>query len=97
MTSPATWFGDGLMERVRRKVQGGIERLESSPLATMDLFHERWVEASGGHPASADEAVHLREALAWLERAQDSAAGGVARGYSLALVPGLGARGWQPA
>ena len=97
MTGAATWFGDGLMGRVRRKVLGGIERLESSPLATMDLFYERWVEASGGHPASADESVHLREALAWLERAQDSAAGGVARGYSLALVPGLGGRGWQKA
>jgi hypothetical protein len=30
-----------------------------------------------------------------LERAQDAGAGGIARGYNLALVPGLGRRGWQ--
>jgi hypothetical protein len=92
-----TWPGSGIVARLRRKVQGGIERVESSPLATVALLQERWVEAMGGHPIAADASIHLREALAWLERAQDASGGGVARGYSLALVPGLGERGWQGA
>jgi hypothetical protein len=97
MTGTATWFGDALVGRVRRTVRGGIERIESSPLATIELLREWWIEAFGGHPVAPDGSVHLHEALAWLERAQEAAAGGVARGYSLALVPGLGRRGWQNA
>jgi len=97
MIGAATWSPDALLGRVRRKLQGGIERIESSPLATVELLRERWIELMGGHPTDADATVHLREALSWLERAQDAGAGGIARGYSLALVPGLGGRGWQHA
>jgi hypothetical protein len=86
-----------LVERLRRKVQGGLELIESSPLAVPALLHERLIEAAGGHPTEADNRAHIREAIAWLERAQDAGQGGIARGYSLALVPGLGPRGWQAA
>ena len=86
-----------LATRVRQLAQGGLERLDASPLARPDLLREWLVEAVGGHPASTDDTPHLREAIGWLERAQDATGAGVARGYSLTTVPGLGPRGWQAA
>ncbi len=44
-----------------------------------------------------DNRFHLREAVEWLKRAQDSVPGrGVARGYSVGWTAHLNARGWQP-
>jgi hypothetical protein len=88
---------EGLVTKLRRRVEGGFERLRASALATPTALRERCVEAAGGHPTDAASGSHLREALAWLERAQDAGAGGIARGYSLALVPGIGEPGWQRA
>jgi hypothetical protein len=97
MTAPASVRSEGLVARVRRTVRSGLELLESSPLTAAGVLHERWIEAVGGHPTEADNRTHLREAIGWLERAQDAGHGGIARGYSLALVPGIGPRGWQEA
>lgn len=89
--------GRSFLARVHRKVRGGLEHFGASSYAGTDLLQERWVEATGGHPYSVDDGPHLREALAWLARAQDAGQGGIARGYSLARVPGIGPRGWQAA
>lgn len=97
MTQALTLRGDTLIARVRRTVESGLERIESSPLAVPSLWRERLIEWTGGHRDEVEDAPHLREAIAWLERAQDAGQGGIARGFSLALVPGLGRRGWQAA
>ena len=97
MTSAPMVIGGALADRVRQLAQGGIERLDASPFARLEILRERWVEVRGGHPAAPEDGPHLEEALAWLERAQDAGQGGLARGYSLARVPGLGPFGWQAA
>jgi len=97
LSAPAVIPSEGFVARVRKKVKHGLELLEASPLTTRVALRERWIEAVGGHPTEADNRTHLREAIAWLERAQDAGHGGIARGYSLALVPGIGPRGWQAA
>lgn len=86
-----------MTDLVMRTLRSGVERIGSSPLGGPGLLRERWIEATGGHPPLSDHGPHLDEALAWLERAQDSGAGGFARGYNLTQVPGLGGRGWQAA
>lgn len=64
-----------------------------NPLGRAELAAER----AGGHPADADHAPHLREAIAWLARAQDATPDdGIARGYSVLYSPYFRAQGWQP-
>lgn len=88
---------EGFVGQLRRLVRHGAELWASSPLSTPELRREFWVEVSGGHPVETDPGRSLMEAIAWLERAQDAGAGGIARGYSLAPVPEVGDRGWQDA
>jgi hypothetical protein len=88
---------EGIMARMRRRVQGGLDRIGSSPLATPELLREWWTESSGGHPIERDDRAHVAEALAWMERAHAAGHGGIARGYSLTPLPEFGGRGWQAA
>ena len=73
-----------------------VEHLRSHPWLSPIALRERWREAAGGHQQG-DNRPHLEAALAWLCRAQDTAGGGFARGYSLYWHPYFRARGWQPA
>jgi uncharacterized protein YyaL (SSP411 family) len=73
-----------------------VEHVRSQPWLSPIAVRERWREAAGGHDAG-DNRTHLEAALAWLCRAQDTAGGGFARGYSLYWHPYFRARGWQPA
>ena len=58
---------------------------------------EVWREKGGGHPAERSHEDHLREALAWLTRAQDATPDdGIARGFSIFYNPYFRSRGWQP-
>jgi hypothetical protein len=78
--------------------QGVLERLRAQPAFTPVVLREMWVERRHGHPVAAGDGPHLRAALDWLCRAQDTTASdGIARGYSLLWDPYFSARGWQPA
>lgn len=80
------------------RLQGVIERLRAQPVFTPMVLREMWAERRRGHPVDPEDAPHLRAALDWLCRAQDTTSSdGIARGYSLLWDPYFRARGWQPA
>jgi len=56
---------------------------------------QREVRSMGG--AVGENSTHLREAVSWLERAQDATPDrGVARGYSVGWTAHMNIKGWQP-
>jgi hypothetical protein len=83
--------------RLTHAVSSRVAALAAHPILNPAAAHELWTELLGGHTV-VDDHTHLREAIAWLVRAQDATPdGGIARGYSLVAKPEFGAPGWQPA
>lgn len=83
----------GVLTRARALVDTVRAHPALNPLARGELE----ADLGARHPVDPDHLPHLREALAWLARAQDATGtGGVARGYSLAWSPYFRSAGWQP-
>lgn len=82
---------------IGRALLAGLDRVRGSPLLHPAAVLEALAERPEGHPVAADHRPHLREAVAWLCRAQDATLnGGVARGYSLVWDSYFRSHGWQP-
>jgi len=80
--------------RVLRKAE---HVLKTSRLYNASAESEKRREARVVATEATDSAVHLREALAWLKRAQDATHDrGVSRGFGVAWIPYLKRKGWQP-
>jgi hypothetical protein len=85
-----------------RALPGRVLRKAEYTLKTSRFYNaaaesEKKREARVVGTGTLDAAAHLREALAWLKRAQDATDDrGVSRGFGVAWVPHLRRKGWQP-
>ena len=83
-----------LPSRARARLE---QLVHLSPLANPAAYTELLREHMGGFPVDPDHRPHLLEALAWLERAQDTTPDdGFARSYSIRWDPYFRDWGWQP-
>ncbi|MEP6573681.1 MAG: hypothetical protein ABJD11_13330, partial [Gemmatimonadota bacterium] len=86
-----------LPDRVAASLAARWRTLLASPLLNPSGRAEERRERAG-HAVSSEHGPHLREAIGWLERAQDAVeGGGIARGYNIMYSKYFRGRSWQPA
>jgi hypothetical protein len=86
-----------LARRLLRSLASRLRSARAHPLFNPLGRAELAAERAGGHAADPEHLPHLREAIAWICRAQDATPDdGIARGYSVFYSPYFQTQGWQP-
>ena len=86
-----------LPRRVLASLAGRTRSLRAHPALNPRGRAELRAGRGGGHPVDEAHEPHLREAVAWIARAQDATPDdGISRGYCLAYNPHFRTAGWQP-